>query len=362
MAKGRKGSAESAAAGRPAGGRAGSRLALTRRQRRRLVVGGRGGRAPGRRRDRAGGSMRGRGARARASSSRVSATRTSRRPRRPHVPYNSDPPTSGPHLPHIAPWGVHTRPITRELQVHNLEDGGVVVNYKPQCADRVLAGLRTIVERYRGPRGARAVPGSRSVHRADRVDADRQAGRRWTSAASCASSRPTAASTTTPADGMRAPRRHRACSSGHSGSWPSPGAAVPTWRPVLPSAYTRTDRGPLRGGVARARAGARPRERPDPGHRARLGRHRVRGRADDDRPLRGLRPLRGRAGPGRRPGRVHDLRGGRLDHADGGPGEHADAHGHVHAGQRAAQAPVRRLPAPRPAAGRRTCSTRCGRC
>ena len=44
----------------------------------------------------------------------------------PHVPYNSDPPTSGPHLPYLAPWGVHNVPITRELQVHNLEDGGVV--------------------------------------------------------------------------------------------------------------------------------------------------------------------------------------------------------------------------------------------
>lgn len=66
----------------------------------------------------------------------------------PHVPYNSDPPTSGPHLPYIAPWGVHTRPIDRELQVHNLEDGGVVVNVKPQCTDQVLAGLRAIVERY----------------------------------------------------------------------------------------------------------------------------------------------------------------------------------------------------------------------
>ncbi|HSE06338.1 MAG TPA: hypothetical protein VLK35_19475, partial [Methylomirabilota bacterium] len=29
----------------------------------------------------------------------------------PHVPYNSDPPTSGPHLPYIAPWGIHTAPI-----------------------------------------------------------------------------------------------------------------------------------------------------------------------------------------------------------------------------------------------------------
>src|SRR5688500_7585885 len=40
----------------------------------------------------------------------------------PHEPYNSTPPTSGPHLPYIAPWGVHTKPIANELQVHNLED------------------------------------------------------------------------------------------------------------------------------------------------------------------------------------------------------------------------------------------------
>ena len=47
----------------------------------------------------------------------------------PHVAYNSTPPTSGPHLPYLAPWGVHTEPIVKELQVHNLEDGGVNVQY-----------------------------------------------------------------------------------------------------------------------------------------------------------------------------------------------------------------------------------------
>lgn len=66
----------------------------------------------------------------------------------PHVAYNSDPPTSGPHLPYLAPWGIHTRPLSKELQVHNLEDGGVVVSYKPECADRVLEPLRQIVTRY----------------------------------------------------------------------------------------------------------------------------------------------------------------------------------------------------------------------
>src|SRR5207244_6668603 len=65
----------------------------------------------------------------------------------PHDAYNSNPPTSGPHLPYIAPWGVHTRPIQRELQVHNLEDGGVVVQYNCECPD-VVAKLKAVVQRY----------------------------------------------------------------------------------------------------------------------------------------------------------------------------------------------------------------------
>jgi Protein of unknown function (DUF3105) len=64
-----------------------------------------------------------------------------------HVPYNSDPPTSGPHLSYIAPWGVHTRPIVRELQVHNLEDGGVLVQYNCECPD-LVAKLKAIVQQY----------------------------------------------------------------------------------------------------------------------------------------------------------------------------------------------------------------------
>jgi hypothetical protein len=65
----------------------------------------------------------------------------------PHVPYNSDPPTSGPHLGYIAPWGVHTRPIVKELQVHNLEDGGVMVQYNCTCPE-LVDKLRSIVTRY----------------------------------------------------------------------------------------------------------------------------------------------------------------------------------------------------------------------
>ena len=65
----------------------------------------------------------------------------------PHEPYNSDPPTSGPHLPYIAPWGVHTRPIPLPLQVHNLEDGGVLVQYNCECPE-LVEKLRAIVRRY----------------------------------------------------------------------------------------------------------------------------------------------------------------------------------------------------------------------
>jgi hypothetical protein len=70
-------------------------------------------------------------------------------PETPHEPYNSDPPTSGPHLPYVAPWGVHTKPISRELQTHNLEDGGVVVQYRPDCEAQVLEPLKSVVGRYR---------------------------------------------------------------------------------------------------------------------------------------------------------------------------------------------------------------------
>jgi Protein of unknown function (DUF3105) len=67
----------------------------------------------------------------------------------PHVPYNSDPPTSGPHLPYLAPWGIHTTPVPRELQVHNLEDGGVVIQYHcPNGCPDLVDKLATIVKGY----------------------------------------------------------------------------------------------------------------------------------------------------------------------------------------------------------------------
>lgn len=67
----------------------------------------------------------------------------------PHPPYNSDPPTSGPHLGSRADWGIHAEPIPKELQVHNLEDGGVLVQYNcPQSCPDLVERLTGIVSRY----------------------------------------------------------------------------------------------------------------------------------------------------------------------------------------------------------------------
>jgi uncharacterized protein DUF3105 len=147
MAKARKGHPKRGGV-RPGGGTPpASRFALTRRQRRRLVIAA--GAVAGLVLISMGGWLYAR-ARGPIPGEFVPSLGNDHIPtdETPHVPYNSDPPTSGPHLPYIAPWGVHTRPVSKELQVHNLEDGGVVINYKPQCADQVQAGLRAIADRY----------------------------------------------------------------------------------------------------------------------------------------------------------------------------------------------------------------------
>lgn len=66
----------------------------------------------------------------------------------PHTPYNSDPPTSGPHLAQLAAWGVHKEEVPKELLVHNLEDGGVVIYYNKQADTQTVQSLEQIVGGY----------------------------------------------------------------------------------------------------------------------------------------------------------------------------------------------------------------------
>jgi Protein of unknown function (DUF3105) len=50
-------------------------------------------------------------------------------PGQSHPPYSSNPPTSGWHWANPQDWGIYTTPQVQEQLVHNLEHGGIVVQY-----------------------------------------------------------------------------------------------------------------------------------------------------------------------------------------------------------------------------------------
>jgi hypothetical protein len=50
-------------------------------------------------------------------------------PNQSHPPYSSNPPTSGWHWANPQDWGIYTTPQVQEQLVHNLEHGGIVVQY-----------------------------------------------------------------------------------------------------------------------------------------------------------------------------------------------------------------------------------------
>jgi hypothetical protein len=56
--------------------------------------------------------------------------------------YNSFPPTSGPHYYLPAKWNIYTFPIPQLALVHNLEHGGVVVQYGKDVSKDAVAALR----------------------------------------------------------------------------------------------------------------------------------------------------------------------------------------------------------------------------
>ncbi len=47
-----------------------------------------------------------------------------------HPPYSSNPPTSGWHWANPQDWGIYTTPQVQEQLVHNLEHGGIVIQYR----------------------------------------------------------------------------------------------------------------------------------------------------------------------------------------------------------------------------------------
>lgn len=71
------------------------------------------------------------------------------KPGESHPPYNSLPPTSGWHYASTFDWGISDKPIADELQIHNLEHGGVIVQYKPDIDKDTLDQLKNIVFGYK---------------------------------------------------------------------------------------------------------------------------------------------------------------------------------------------------------------------
>jgi hypothetical protein len=60
--------------------------------------------------------------------------------------YNSFPPTSGTHNPTPAIWNIYDEPIRQMLLVHNLEHGGVVVQYGDQVPQATIDQIRAWYE------------------------------------------------------------------------------------------------------------------------------------------------------------------------------------------------------------------------
>lgn len=55
--------------------------------------------------------------------------------------YNTNPPTSGPHNPVWILWGMYDEPVDRLRSVHNLEHGGIVIQYGPKVPKGTVQSL-----------------------------------------------------------------------------------------------------------------------------------------------------------------------------------------------------------------------------
>ena len=65
-----------------------------------------------------------------------------------HEPYNSNPPTSGPHAQAV-PLGYSADPYADENVIHNLEHGGIWITYKDLTQDQIDQ-LKTVANLNRG--------------------------------------------------------------------------------------------------------------------------------------------------------------------------------------------------------------------
>lgn len=69
-------------------------------------------------------------------------------PGSPRPDYNSNPPTSGPHYPEPAKWGIYDRELADEQLVHNLEHGGIWISYRDPADQELITKLKDIADDY----------------------------------------------------------------------------------------------------------------------------------------------------------------------------------------------------------------------
>jgi uncharacterized protein DUF3105 len=62
-----------------------------------------------------------------------------------HEPYNSSPPTNGPHYANAAQAGFYPSALPPEQLVHNLEHGQIVIWYAPDAPDEVKEDVEALV-------------------------------------------------------------------------------------------------------------------------------------------------------------------------------------------------------------------------
>lgn len=60
--------------------------------------------------------------------------------------WNTDPPTSGPHYQTPAIWGAYTTPLNKAQVVHNLEHGGIFIQYGPDVPQSTVDQLKTFYD------------------------------------------------------------------------------------------------------------------------------------------------------------------------------------------------------------------------
>ena len=63
--------------------------------------------------------------------------------------WNTSPPTSGPHYAQPAIWGSYTEPLHQAQVVHNLEHGGIFIQYGPDVPQSTIDELQGFYEQHK---------------------------------------------------------------------------------------------------------------------------------------------------------------------------------------------------------------------